>query len=80
MYLHPLEKWLVNGQGLCILLILAIFLISEMGQIWGFRAFSGEHMEGMVEILHAAVAWWPSELIRLWSWSGDFSNYGAIVT
>ena len=29
-------------------LILALFWLSEMGQIWGFQAFSGEHMVGMV--------------------------------
>ena len=29
------------------LLILALFWLSETGQIWGFRAFPGERMEGM---------------------------------
>ena len=80
MYLYPLQKWLVNGQGLCILSILAIFVISEMGQFWGFQAFSEEHMVGMVEILHADVSWPPSELTSLWWWSVDFSNFGAILT
>ena len=47
MYLDHLQNWLVYGHGLLIFLILANFLLSEMGQIWGFRAFPGEHMEGM---------------------------------
>ena len=47
MYLDHLQNWLVYGHGLLIFLILALFLISETGQIWGFRAFPGERMEGM---------------------------------
>ena len=44
MYLDHLQNWLVYGRGL---LILALFWISETGQIWGFRAFPGERMEGL---------------------------------
>ena len=47
MYLDPLQNWLVYGRGLLIFLILALFWLSEMGQIWGFRAFQREHMEEM---------------------------------
>ena len=34
--------------------------ISETGQINGFRAFSGEHMEEGPEIPYAAVSWPPN--------------------
>ena len=45
MYLDHLQKWLVYGHGLLIFLILALFWLSETGQIWGFRALLGERME-----------------------------------
>ena len=32
------------------------------------------------EILHADVSWPSSEMISLWSWSVDFSNFGTILT
>ena len=48
MYLDHIHNWLVLGHGLLIFVILALFWLSEMGQIWGFRAFPGECMEGMV--------------------------------
>ena len=47
MYLDHLQNWLVYGQRLLIFLILALFWLSETGQIWGFWAFPGERMEGM---------------------------------
>ena len=47
MYLDHLQNWLVYGHGLLIFLIFALFWLSETGQIWGFRVFPGEHMEGM---------------------------------
>ena len=47
VYLHHLQKWLVYGRGLVIFQILALFWLSVTGQIWGFRAFPGERMEGM---------------------------------
>ena len=47
MHLDHLQNWLVYGHGLFIFLILALFWLSEMGQIWGFRAFPGECIEGM---------------------------------
>ena len=45
MYLDYLQNWLVYGHGVLFFLILAFFLLSEMGQIWGFRAFPGEPFE-----------------------------------
>ena len=47
MYLGHLQNWLVYGHGLVIFLILALFGLSETGQIWGFRVFPGECMEEM---------------------------------
>ena len=47
MYLDHLQNWLVYGHGLMIFLILAVFGLSETGQIWGFRVFPGERMEEM---------------------------------
>ena len=47
MYLDHLQNWLVYGHGLLIFLILALFWLSETGQIWGFQAFPGEPMEEM---------------------------------
>ena len=47
MYLDHLQNWLVYDRGLLIFLILALFWLNETGQIWGFRAFSGECMEGI---------------------------------
>ena len=48
MYLDHLQNWLVYGYGLLIFLILALFWLSETGQILGFRSFPGERMEEMV--------------------------------
>ena len=42
-----LQNWLVYGHSLLIFLILVLFWLNETGQIWGFRAFPGECMEGM---------------------------------
>ena len=47
MYLDHLQSWLVYGHGLLIFVILALFWLSEMGQIWGFRALPGERREEM---------------------------------
>ena len=47
MYLDHLQNSLDNRCDLLIFLILALFGLSETGQILGFRAFSGECMEGM---------------------------------
>ena len=48
MYLDHLQNWLVYSHGLLFFLILALFWLSQTGQIWGFLAFPGESMEGMV--------------------------------
>ena len=72
MYLDHLQNWLVYGHGLLNFVILALFWLCETGQIWGFRAFPGERMEGMAWNLYANVSWPPSELISLWSRSVDF--------
>ena len=45
MYLDHHQNWLVFGHTLLIFLILALFWLSEAGQIWGFQAFSGEPIE-----------------------------------
>ena len=47
MYLDHVQNWLVYGNGLLIFLILAVFGLSETGQISGFRVFPGERMEEM---------------------------------
>ena len=39
MYRDHLQNWLVYGHGLLIFLILALFWLSETGQIWGFGHF-----------------------------------------
>ena len=36
--LHHLQNWLDYGHSLLIFLMLVLFSLSEMGQIWGFRA------------------------------------------
>ena len=43
----PPSEWLVYGHHLLIFLIWALFWLSELSQIWGFRAFPGERMEEM---------------------------------
>ena len=47
MYLDRLQIWLVYGYGLLIFLIWALFWLSGACQIWGFRAFPGERIEGL---------------------------------
>ena len=47
MYLDHLQKSLDYGLGLLIFLLLVPLLLSETGQIWGFQAFPGEHIEGI---------------------------------
>ena len=80
MYLDHLQNWLVYGCGLLIFLILALFWLSETSQIWVSGHFPENAWREWPEILHADVSWPPSELIRLWLQSVDFSNFGAILT
>ena len=47
MYPDQLQSWLDCGHGLLIFLPLAPLWLSETGQIWGFRVFPGERMEGI---------------------------------
>ena len=47
MYLDHLQNWLVYSHSLLIFLIVVLFWLGETGQIWGFRAFPGERMEGL---------------------------------
>ena len=81
MLLYP--DHLQNGSdysyGLVIFLILVLFWLSEMGQIWGFQALENP-LRKCPEILHADVYWPLSELIRLWLQFVDFYNFDAILT
>ena len=47
MYLDHLQNWSVYGYGQLVFLILALFWLSETGQIWGFQAFPWECMDEM---------------------------------
>ena len=80
IYLGHLQNWLDYGHSLLIFLLLVPLWLSEMGQIWGFRAFLGECIKGMAWNLHADVSWPPSELVSLWSGSVDFSDFGTTFT
>ena len=72
IYLDHLQNWLVYGHSLVILLILALFWLSETGQIWGSGYFPENAWRKWPQILHADVSWPPSELVSLWLRSGDF--------
>ena len=66
MYPQHIQNGSNFGHGLLIFLVLALILLSETGQIWGFRVFLEERMEEMAwNGLHADVSWPPSELISL---------------
>ena len=47
MYPDHHQNWLDYGHGLLNFLFLALFWLSETGQILGFRAFTGERIKGM---------------------------------
>ena len=81
MYLDHLQNWLVLGHGLLTFEILALFWLSEMGQIWGFGAFPGERMEGMAwnVVCCCILTTFRTNWIMVLR-SGDFSNIGAILT
>ena len=77
MYLDHLQNWLVYGHGLVIFLILDLVKRVKFG-VSGY--FLENAWRKWPEILHADESWQPSELISLWSRSGDFSNFGAFWT
>ena len=52
MYLDHLQNWLVYSHGLLIFLILALFWLSEMHQIWGFPALPEERMNAILQNLN----------------------------
>ena len=74
------------GRALWIFLIMVTIFFAEIGHIWGFWALSGERVgvnvngRELPEIWYTAVSWPPSEQIRLWLRTADFSNFGAILT
>ena len=78
VYLDHLQNWLVYDHGLLIFLIFALFGLSEMGQIWGFRVFPGEHMEEMAPNF---ARWCILNLQNnLWSRSAIFLIFGLSET
>ena len=76
MYPNNLQHWLGCCHGLLIFPIMALFWLSEMGDIWGFRHFLNNAWKEWPEIIHVDVSWPPSYLIRLWSWSVDMPPFG----
>ena len=67
------HNWLDHRHVLLIFLILVLFWLSDTGQIWGFRAFPGECMEGIA---------WHDDIIK---WKhfcvtgplcGEFTRHG----
>ena len=57
-----------------------VSLLCETGQIWVSGHFLDNPLRKWPDILHAAVSCWPLKLVRLWSGSVDFSNFGGILT
>ena len=47
MYPGHIQNWLDYSHGFLICVILVLFWLSEMGQIWGFRGFPGKPIEEM---------------------------------
>ena len=47
MYPGHLQNWLDYSHGLLIFLILALFWLREISQLFGLRAFPDERLEGM---------------------------------
>ena len=47
LYPDTIQNWLDYGYSLVIFLILALFWLSETGQIWSFQAFSEKPIEEM---------------------------------
>ena len=80
MYPDHFQNWLVYGNGLFIFLILALFWLSETGQIWGFRAFPGERMEGMAWNFGRWCILTPFRTDKFMATVCRFNNFGAILT
>ena len=78
MCLDLLQNWLNLGYRLFIFLLLGDNYTSETGQISFFGHFHENAREEWPKILHADVAWQPSEIIRFWSWSVDIPLFGTI--
>ena len=65
VYPDHLLNWVDVSHGLSIYLILKQFWLCEAHKIWDFRAFSGEHMEGIAW----SLTWWShshNETDALW--------------
>ena len=80
MYRDPLQNWLEYGHGLSIFLLLSPLWLSERVKSGVSRHLYENAYRVWLKILHADVSWPHSELIRLQSWSVDFSDFGAILT
>ena len=52
--------------------------VRPSGEVSGH--FPDNALRDWPEIWHADVSWPPSELISLWPWSVNFSNFGTILT
>ena len=77
MDLENLQNWLDYGHGL---LNFPLWLHFDKRVKFGV---SGQFLENAwrewPEIVYADVSWLPAELISLWSWSVDSSNFGTIL-
>ena len=80
MYLDHIQNWLVLGYGLLVFVNWHIFDSVKRVKFGVSRHFLENTYREWPEMWYAAVSWPPSELIRLWLRSGDFSNFGAILT
>ena len=80
MYLDHPQNWSVYGRGLLIFFILALFWLSETGQIWGFRAFPGERTEEMAWNFARWCILTTFRTVSSWPRSVDFCNFGAILS
>ena len=79
MYLDHLQNC-SHGLGLLISLLVAPLWLSEAGQIWGFRAFPGERMEGIGWNFACWCILTTPRTVSLWLRSVDFSNFCTILT
>ena len=80
LYPHHLQNWLVYSLGLLIFKFWHFFDLVKQVKFGVSGHFLENSWREWSEILHACVSWPPSELIRVWSWSVDFSNFGTILS